>query len=76
MEELEERLLALGEHRARTAAERIQADNDEEERPASAAVQAAMGVIGRGGAMPGQCTPRLASRLVLRQACMLLAGSP
>ena len=54
MEELEDRLLALGEHRAKAAAERIEADNEEEERPASAAVSAAMGVIGRGGAMAGQ----------------------
>ena len=52
--ELEDRLLALGEHRAKAASERIEADNEEEERPASAAVNAAMGVIGRGGAMAGQ----------------------
>ena len=54
VEELEDRLLALGEHRAKAAVERIEADNEEEERPASAAVSAAMGVIGRGGAMAGQ----------------------
>ena len=54
VEELEDRLLALGEHRAKAASERIEADNEEEERPASAAVNAAMGVIGRGGAMAGQ----------------------
>ena len=54
MEELEDRLLALGKHRAKAAAERIDADNEEEERPATAAVSAAMGVIGRGGAMAGQ----------------------
>ena len=54
VEELEDRLLALGEHRAKAAAERIEADNEEEERPANAAVKAAIGVIGRGGAMPGE----------------------
>ena len=53
VEELEDRLLALGAHRAKAAAERAEADAEEEERPASAAVQAAMGVIARGGAMPG-----------------------
>ncbi len=70
MEELEDRLLALGEHRAKAAAERIEADNEEEERPASAAVSAAMGVIGRGGAMAGErwrCTFFL---------CMLCAMCP
>ena len=53
VEELEDRLRALGERRARAAAQRTEADNEEEERPANAAVKAAMGVIGRGGAMPG-----------------------
>ncbi|CAK0740516.1 hypothetical protein CVIRNUC_001256 [Coccomyxa viridis] len=52
VEELEDRLRALGEHRARAAAQRAEADKEEEERPANAAVKAAMGVIGRGGAMP------------------------
>ena len=57
VEELEDRLRALGEHRARAAAQRAEADNEEEERPANAAVKAAMGVISRGGAMPGGGRP-------------------
>ena len=57
VEELEDRLRALGEHRARAAAQRAEADKEEEERPANAAVKAAMGVIGRGGAMPGGRRP-------------------
>ena len=57
VEELEDRLRALGEHRTRAAAQRAEADNEEEERPANAAVKAAMGVIGRGGAMPGGGMP-------------------
>ena len=57
VEELEDRLRALGEHRARAAAQRAEADSEEEERPANAAVKAAMGVIGRGGAMPGGGRP-------------------
>ena len=60
VEELEDRLRALGEHRARAAAQRAEADNEEEERPANAAVKAAMGVIGRGGAMPGGGRPSTA----------------
>lgn len=72
VEELEDRMLEAREQRASSAAERSAADEEEEERPASAAVSAAMGVLGRGGTSIG--TPRYFSRRIrlldLLSSCM------
>ncbi len=70
VEVLEDRLLEAREHRAVSAAERSMADEEEEEGPASAAVSAAMGVLGRGGTPIG--TPQTS---ILQNFALYLIGS-
>lgn len=53
MEELEEHLMKLGQHRAESYASRVAANDVDETEIASAAISAAMGVLARGGALAG-----------------------
>lgn len=53
VEELEEHLTQLAEHRADAYAARVMADEAAETDVASAAVTAAIGVLSRGGALSG-----------------------
>lgn len=51
VEELEEHLMKLGQHRAESYASRVAANDVDETEIASAAISAAMGVLARGGAL-------------------------